>query len=516
MPRHFNTTGPCKPDIHYTLSPLVRLPNLEQLVEQQNYFVIHAPRQTGKTTAMLALAKQLTATEEYAAVMVSVEVGQPFTNDVGQTELAILASWRRAIRVRLPAALHPPDWSISETGGRIQTALQEWAIASPLPLVVLIDEIDSLRDQALLSILRQLRDGFPDRPEAFPQSVGLIGLRDVRDYKVASGGSENLNTASPFNIKVQSLILRNFSSDEVAELYGQHTQATGQSFTAAAIDFAFGLTQGQPWLVNALAKEVVEVVLPDVTKEITIDHLQVAKENLIRRKDTHLDSLAERLREGRVRAILEPMMAGQELNETSSDDREFLIDLGLLRRENGSGLAIANPIYREILLRVLAQGPQDSLPSITPTWLTASGELDVSALREAFMSFWLQHGEPLLNSALYHEIAPHLVLMAFLHRVVNGGGTLDREYAIGSDRMDLCLRYGQVTLGIELKVQRDDGRNQLRSGLSQIEGYLTRLGLDSGWLVIFDRRKAALPIAQRLRSQLHHTEMGKTIEVIYA
>jgi hypothetical protein len=284
MPRHFNTTGPCKPDIHYTLSPLVRLPNLEQLVDQQNYFVIHAPRQTGKTTAMLALAKQLTATGKYAAVMVSVEVGQPFTNDVGQAELAILASWRRAIRVRLPASLHPPDWSISETGGRIQTALQEWAIDSPLPLVVLIDGIDSLRDQALLSILRQLRDGFPDRPEAFPQSVGLIGLRDVRDYKIASGGSENLNTASPFNIKVQSLILRNFSPDEVAELYGQHTQATGQSFTAAAIDFAFELTQGQPWLVNALAKEVVEVVLPDATQEITIDHLQVAKENLIRRK----------------------------------------------------------------------------------------------------------------------------------------------------------------------------------------------------------------------------------------
>jgi ATPase family associated with various cellular activities (AAA) len=516
MPRHFNTTGPCKPDIHYTLSPLVRLPNLEQLVEQQNYFVIHAPRQTGKTTAMLALAKQLTATGKYAAVMVSVEVGQPFTNDVGQAELAILASWRRAIRVRLPAPLHPPDWSISETGGRIQTALQEWAIASPLPLVVLIDEIDSLQDQALLSILRQLRDGFPDRPEAFPQSVGLIGLRDVRDYKIASGGSENLNTASPFNIKVQSLILRNFSPDEVAELYEQHTQATGQSFTAAAIDFAFELTQGQPWLVNALAKEVVEVILPDVTKEITIDHLQVAKENLIRRKDTHLDSLAERLRERRVRAILEPMMAGQELNETSSDDREFLVDLGLLRRENGSGLVIANPIYREILLRVLAQGPQDSLPSITPTWLTASGELDISALRDAFMAFWLQHGEPLLNSALYHEIAPHLVLMAFLHRVVNGGGTLEREYAIGSDRMDLCLRYGQVTLGIELKVQRDDGRNQLTSGLSQIEGYLTRLGLDSGWLVIFDRRKAALPIAQRLRSQLHQTDMGKTVEVIFA
>jgi hypothetical protein len=158
--------------------------------------------------------------------------------------------------------------------------------------VILIDEIDSLRDMALLLVLRQLRDGFPDRPGAFPQSVGLIGLRDIRDYKLASGGSENLNTASPFNIKVQSLMMRNFIADEVAELYTQHTEETGQVFTPEAVAFAFELTQGQPWLVNALAKEVVEVIVPQVTEAITVEHFQLAKETLIRRKDTHLDSLA--------------------------------------------------------------------------------------------------------------------------------------------------------------------------------------------------------------------------------
>jgi hypothetical protein len=142
--------------------------------------------------------------------------------------------------------------------------------------------------------------------------------------------------------------------------------------------------------VNALAKEVVEVILPNSGDDITVEHFQVAKENLIRRKDTHLDSLAERLREDRVKAILEPMMAGQDLAQTSNDDRDFLVDLGLLRRENNGGLVIANPIYQEILPRVLAQGPQDSLPSISPTWLTSTGALDVNALRDAFMAFWLQ------------------------------------------------------------------------------------------------------------------------------
>ena len=207
-------------------------------------------------------------------------------------------------------------------------------------------------------------------------------------------------------------------------------------------------------------------------------------------------------------------MAGLELGETRDDDRDFLVDLGLLRREDSGGLVIANPIYREILPRVLAQGPQDSLPSISPTWLTALGTLDVDALRDAFIEFWRQHGEPLLNSAAYHEIAPHLVLMAFLHRVVNGGGTLEREYAIGRDRMDLCLRLGTVTLGIEIKVWRDRRSDPLAAGLVQLERYLARLGLESGWLVIFDRRSTALSIEARLGTEVAQTEQGRLVTVI--
>jgi hypothetical protein len=502
--------------MHYMLPPTQRLPDLGRLIEQANYFVVYAPRQTGKSTAMLALGEQLTAAGKFTAVMVSIEVGQPFSSDVGKAEQAILGSWRRAIEDRLPEALHPKKWASSKPGQGIQGALRSWAKTSSRPLVILIDEIDAVRDEALLSILRQLRDGFPDRPKNFPHSIGLIGLRDVRDYKIASGGSDNLQTSSPFNIKVGSFTLRNFNAEEVAELYAQHTAETGQVFMEDAVQLAFELTQGQPWLVNALAKEIVEVIATDPTVAITIEHFQMAKETLIRRKDTHLDSLAERLREERVRRVMEPMMAGQELELTADDDRDFLVDLGLLRRANEGGLVIANPIYQEILPRVLAQGPQDSLPSISPTWLTTTGALDIDALREAFMSFWLQHGEPLLNSAAYHEIAPHLVLMAFLHRVVNGGGTLEREYAIGRDRMDLCLRYGAVILGIEIKVQRDDGRDQLARGLAQIDGYLARLGLDFGWLVIFDRRKDISRIEVRLRAEVHQTASNREITVIYA
>jgi hypothetical protein len=516
MPRWFNTAGPCQADIHYVLPPTLRLPGLERLIAQRNYFVIHAPRQVGKTTAMLALAKQLTDSGKYTAVMLSVEVGAPFSQDIAGAEEAILAAWRRAISIRLPQELQPPAWPSLESGQRIGDALSLWAQASPRPLVIFIDEIDALQDQALISILRQLRDAYPNRPQAFPQSVGLIGLRDVRDYKVAAGGSDRLNTSSPFNIKVRSLTLRNFNAEEVAELYAQHTEDTGQVFTPEATALAFELTQGQPWLVNALAKEIVEELVTDESSAITANYILEAKEILIQRQDTHLDSLAERLRENRVKVIIEPILAGQELPESSNDDRQYLVDLGLLKRDPAGGLVIANPIYREVLPRVLAQGPQDSLPIISPSWLNPRGELMTDALLQAFLAFWLQHGEPLLKSASYPEIAPHLVLMAFLHRVINGGGTLERKYAIGRDRMDLCLRYGQVTLGIELKVWRPKKADPLSKGLEQLDRYLARLGQNSGWLVIFDRRENAPELEERLKTEIHTTQMGRLVTIIRA
>ena len=498
------------------LPPTVRLPNLERLIRQESYFVIHAPRQTGKTTAILALAKQLTDSGRYCAVTLSAEVGNAFSHDVGGAELAILDTWRDTIAVRLPKELQPPDWAYGSPGQRIRSSLQVWAQNCQRPIIIFIDEIDSLENEVLISVLRQLRDGYANRPKNFPSSVGLVGMRDVCDYKVASGGTGRLNTASPFNIKDRSLTMRDFNAAEVVELYQQHTEDTGQIFTNEAAQMAYDLTQGQPWLVNALAKEIVEELVTDTQVTITVEHINKAKEILITRQDTHLDSLAERLTETRIKAIIEPMLAGDTLGNTPNDDRQYLVDLGLLRREPNAGLTIANPIYREVIPRVLTAGASDSLPAINPTWLTDDGELDVDALLSAFIDFWRQHGEPLLGTTSYHEIAPHLVLMAFLHRVVNGGGTLEREYAIGSGRMDLCLKYKKVTLGIEVKAWRDKVKDPEAQGLDQLDGYLERIKADYGWLFVFDRRKNAPPFIERLKTKTATTKKGHSVVIIRA
>lgn len=210
------------------------------------------------------------------------------------------------------------------------------------------------------------------------------------------------------------------------------------------------------------------------------------------------------------------MLAGLELGDVPNDDIQFVIDLGLCKMDPLGGLTIANPIYREVLPRVLTVTPMASLPQIAPTWLTQKGELNTDALLQAFLKFWRQHGEPLFGSAAYHEIAPHLVLMAFLHRVINGGGTLEREYALLSDRMDLCLKYGKVTLGIELKTWRNKKGDPQKDGLEQLDSYLARLGVDNGWLVIFDRRTKAPAIEERLSTQVTTTKNKRSITIIRA
>ena len=512
MRKYFNTAGPCQPEIHYMLSSVERMPQIKALIDQRNYFVIHAPRQVGKTTAMLTLAQELTASGEYTALMVSVEVGSAFPDQPEISEKAILSAWLDAADFWLPSELNPVPHEPPIQ--RIGSFLKNWVETSPRPVVLFIDEIDSLQNQSLINVLRQLRDGFPRRPKGFPQSVGLVGMRDVRDYKYAAGGSDRLNTSSPFNIKVQSFTLRNFNLAEVIRLYAQHTEATGQIFTEEAVNLAFHLTQGQPWLVNAIAKEITEYIADDPAIPITVELINQAKEILIKRQDTHLDSLAERLREDRVRAIIQPILSGQELPNIIEDDLRYVLDLGLCNRDSRGGIQIANPIYMEVIPKVLASITIASLTSVYPTWLDSNGNLNPQALLDSFLDFWRQHGEPLFKSTPYPEIAPHLVLMAFLHRVVNGGGTLEREYAIGSGRMDICLRYGKIILGIELKVWREGRRDPLSEGLKQLDKYLSGLNLDTGWLVIFDRREGLPPISDRTTTEIAQSPDGRSIIVI--
>ena len=145
-------------------------------------------------------------------------------------------------------------------------------------------------------MLRQLRAGYARRPAGFPQSVVLCGVRDVRDYRIHSGSANEIVAGgSAFNVKAKSLRLGDFSRDEVTALLGQHTAETGQAFTAGALELVWERTQGQPWLVNALAADACfeNKEGRDRSRHIDTEAILATQERLILRRETHLDQLAE-------------------------------------------------------------------------------------------------------------------------------------------------------------------------------------------------------------------------------
>ncbi len=468
-----------------------RLPGVRRLIDEKSYFTVHAPRQAGKTTCFRALTRSLAAEGRFAALLVSCEAAQASGGDLERGIAALLGALAQTAQIHLPPELRPPAPDPNQPAEvRLIDLLRRWCESCPRPVVLFFDEIDALLDDVLISVLRQLRTLYPDRPRHFPWSVALIGLRDVRDYKV--GGQGKLGTSSPFNIKVESVLLSLFSAAEVAELCGQHEAETGQLFTAEAKARLFELTQGQPWLVNSLARLAVRELLPDPALAVDLATIDAAKDLLIARRDTHLDSLLDRLREPRVRRILEPILAGEFLGrEVLDDDRLYAEDLGLVR--GSSELEIANPIYREIIPRALTSGLQADLPAPALQPLRPDGGLDWPELLRQFRFFWRQHAESFLDRAPYSEAAAQLVFMAYLQKVVNGGGRIDREYAIGSGRIDLCVTWPAPPpvgerFAVELKVWRRGRPDPLDEGLEQLAAYLNKLSLDAGTLILFDAR----------------------------
>ena len=321
-------------------------------------------------------------------------------------------------------------------------------------------------------------------------------MRDVRDYRIHSSRSTEIITGgSAFNVKAESLRMANFTEAQVHALYRQHSDETGQHFTAEALAGVWSLTRGQPWLVNALGYEVSfrRKDLRDRTRTIHREAIDQAAEVLIQRRDIHLDQLTDKLRETRVRRVIEPILTGGEVQSRAlEDDIRYVMDLGLATRSSGV-LSIANPIYREIIPRQLTFVQQiDFEAQYQSDWyIRPDGRLDLPKLLGAFQSFFREHSEHWIERFDYKEAGPQLLLQAFLQRIVNGGGRIEREYGLGRGRTDLLMIWphpsGVQKIVLELKILHKGLEWTIARGLEQTFEYLDRCGAEQAHLLIFDR-----------------------------
>lgn len=505
--KFFNTAGPIKPEFHYNVDSLKRieLDEVQSLIRQQKYFVLHAPRQTGKTSCLLALRDYLNAEQRYWAVYTNVEAGQAMRENVEEVNRIVASgiAERTALVVgtEQPVRLLNELMPVTTASNLVATYLSRLCASLDRPLVLFIDEIDSLVGDSLVSILRQIRSKYDARPQSFPQTIILCGVRDVRDYRIQMSGKEIVTGGSAFNIKSESLRLGNFSREEIHNLYLQHTAATGQEFDDACFPMIWEATEGQPWLVNALGYEVTEKMRENRDRSIRIipEMIFRAQESIIYRRDTHIDVLIDKLREDRVRRVIGPILANEMDADESlmpQDDVQYVADMGLITLDKPR--RIANAIYREIIPRELTWTTQSGLTQQSAWYINPDNSINVEKLLLDFQQFFRQNADSWIEKFDYKESGPQLLLQAFLQRIVNGGGYIDREYGLGRGRTDLLIRkpltdgYGGPIQRIvmELKIKRNSLERTLEDGLRQTAEYMDRCAPDAeGHFILFNRDK---------------------------
>jgi len=506
MERKFNTAGPSVAGQHYMIDPLARVDReeIENLIDDGRYFILHAPRQTGKTSTLLAMLEVIHEKGRYACVYTNIEAAQAARGDAEAGIAAICSVIARSASLYLK-----DDWMaswIKGDGGRVAAAdrlsdmLSSFCRQSPRPLVLLLDEVDALVGNTLISLLRQIRAGYAQRPGAFPQSVLLCGVRDVRDYRMHLPGEDVITGGSAFNIKAASLRMGNFSEADVRALWQQHTDATGQTFDPAIFPELWEDTRGQPWLVNALGHQLTWQDKParDRTRALTLADYRTAREVLIQSRATHLDQLSDKLQEPRVHRVLAAVLASADDSDLASinmDDQQYVEDLGLITLR--PSIQISNRIYREVLPRDLVWVAQTRIANQEQDWyLTDTHRLDMVKLLRGFQQFYREQGEHWAQGMVYKEAGRQLVLQAFLQRIINGGGRIHREYGLGRKRTDLLIEWPldpavglhgpMQRVVLELKVRYETLEATIAKGLEQTLGYVDQVGADEAHLLIFE------------------------------
>lgn len=387
METFFNIAGPCVPGEHYMLPALDRCPEIKKLISQRQFFIIHAARQTGKTTLLNSLETQINTQGSYVALYCSLESVHGI-NDPKEGIPAIAKAIARVIRFH--PILSNEDFldgaDLEDFSNLIITQFAQFCMRLKKPLIVFFDEADCLSEQTLLAFLRQLRDGYVNRPRMpFVHSLALVGMRNILNYRsnIMRVKESSSGLASPFNIVGESLTIKNFSIEEITSLYGSHTSQTGHEFSNDAILRAWYWSEGQPWLVNALAREIVEKMLNnDFSVTVTENMMDEAAKTLISRRDTHIDNLIEKLEEPRVIKVIRSLLKDYSSEVKIQDaDFRYVREFGLISEVGNNEYRPANPIYAEIITRFLDAKDRESGPQSNPI----SRWLDGEGMR---MSFW--------------------------------------------------------------------------------------------------------------------------------
>jgi hypothetical protein len=522
---------------------LARAPDIVRMIELKSYFVVGSPRQSGKTTLLKALTAKINEDGIFYALNIPLHPA-----DDAESKTEALTQIATSINVALNFSNIPiisslidniPSFELFGTE-RIRMILNFICSNIDKELVVFFDEVDSLPPSVIGTFLSQIRAGYQYRDEPkseFPRALGLFGLRNLIYYRSLirpNGYSKGYSKgyASPFNVALPPLIIPDFTRDDIINLYNQHTRDTGQTFSDSALERAWYWTEGQPWLVNALAREIVEkIVFNHYSNDIDGALIDEAANKLMSEDHLHFLSLSERMKEPAIIRVIDAIISGSQnpCMPIQDIDIKYSVALGLVKTPHGwssgiDGCRVSNRIYQTVILKFLSSGILlRNLPeSQTPKW-TDGHNVDVSGLLNAFQEWWLENADVIfsdnkivarIDSLVKHEtlssgavydgsitenqllydtkgILSHLasesfcvlVLCAYLQGALPED-SVKRELTLGTKSVDIGIVYKGHKYPIEAKLK---GAMSREKSLQQLQGYIDKCDATEGWLVVFDR-----------------------------
>ena len=389
-----------------------------------------------------------------------------------------------------------------------------WTKASAKPIVLFFDEIDSIEGNLLVSLLRQIRSGYDKRPKFFPHSIVLCGIEDLRYKKIMETDKGVLTGGNIFNIEAKSLRLQNFNIEEIKTLLLQYAKETKINIEDKVFTRLWELTNGLPWIVNALAYEICFEMIPrkkDI-KEIKVKDVEEAAENLIQRKEIHLKNLVDKLNEERIKKIISAMLLGSEFpQDVTEEDLRYVYYLGLINLKAGE-VDIANEIYREIIPRALIYPTQMLIRYNLSWYMEEDGSLNIRKIIRLFQVFFKKHYEQWVRRFSYKEAGASLLLQAFLQRIIDGGGRIERKYGLGRGYITLVVlwpyRKKVQKAVIDIRYLNYSYKELVKEGVEKLVETLKSMSISNGHLIIFNRNPDEF-----WEQKVSSTKVGKDIMI---
>jgi hypothetical protein len=430
--KFFNNSGPVNQFDHFCVSPIKRLdPNkVWQLILQKKYFLICGPKQCGKTSYLLALAMMINRNGHAKCLYFNVESLRGTEGDLEESIRSIMFEISSRARDNFgDDYLDDLVAGILEKRGPYQALnelLTQWSKRSDKPIVLLVDELDTLNGSVLTSVLSQIRAGYDKRPNLFPQSIIFCATHDVIHKQ--------------FNIKDATLKISFLHREGLDDMFADYGARTGIKIEKEAVDQIWRYSSGQPWIVSALAGELFHEIAPSKGKKVIgPDQVTEAIDNILAKRGNHIEYIAAQLQVDKVKRCLIPLLTGGAgLEELADGDLTYVQEVGLVTIDGE--VEISNGLYADMIPRSLYTPVSYMINLDSRDFSRKDQGIDAVKLLSTFQAFFRNHIDRLVKLVDYGEAGHVLVFHALLQKMVDFQTSVSRDFSLSKNRVVFHLK----------------------------------------------------------------------------